>query len=409
MLSYKSFFDQKKVLFVGLGVDCEMVPDIISLIKMGVQVTVFDLRSEVRIKSAIEKIQAAGMAHFEFGTFPADLVKTHHLVIKSEDISDDIACIKEAVHHGISVELVHTLLLKIAPSITLIGVLGMSGKSTTAYLINKILANKDFHFIDQNPLSFLKKIKKGDTVLVTIPDNHYPAYIKARISPYVAVVTNETSIKVLDHQTYNNFLIANDSTIDILKKENHVKAKILRTSPGIIPSSWNIPFPNHIKENMALALRVAELFKVEFDDVQEIYENFKPLKGRLELCKKFSGIDFYNDAAAVCPYATFTSLKTIGTDTVLILGGMEHNYDKYELFEAIPKFVSIIILIPGSGTMKIHNIFPNTKYAESIEEAVVLSRQYANKGGKVLFSPGFLPFTSISDQTDRFQKAVKKL
>ena len=417
MSSYKNFFKDKKVLVVGLGANCEAVADIIFLIKAGAVVSMIDMRSESRIEPAIKKIQAAGMIACEFGTMARSHVEDKDIVVKALDVPYDVPCIEEALQREIPVEISSTLFLKMAPPIILVGVFGMCGKSTTAHLIQKILIprfkekdGQSFHFIDQqstqSPLSVLKKIKKGDVVLTSILEEQYEAYMKARISPHVAVVTNITDVHLLEFQTYNNFLVANDATVDAIKASNvNIKAKILRTGAAFVPASWSIHQPLHIKENMALALRVAELFKIEFDDVQLLFELFKPLKGRLELCRN----NVYNDSSSVRPYATLTALKTIGgeKDIVLILGGGATKDDLYELFQIIPIHVDLLILIPGSGTMKIHQSDIKSIYALSIEEAMLRAKEHAQKGQKILFSPGFLPTTTIKERNEQFLKALK--
>lgn len=421
MSTYKTFLKGKHVLVVGLGPDGELAPDVAFLLKIGVQVTIADMRSEVRIQPAVEKIQAAGMAQFYFGNMGRDLLEGKDIVLKSPDVPYDVPCIEEAIDRGISVETPSTFLLKLAPPITLIGVLGLCGKSTVAHFIYQSLSavfeeDQSFWYTDAKPaqgtLSILKKVKKGDVMLAAINDSEYIAFKHAHMSPHVAVVTTPLEdYSILEYQTYNNFLIGNDTTIDSLKNAN-VKAKMLRTGVGIIPTRWDIAnFFTYIRENMALALRVAELFKVDFDTIQTKFEEFKGLKGRLEFVKKYSGIDYYNDTRSVRPYSTTLALRTLGgaNDVVLIIGGVSHREDLFELGKAIENHVKKIILIPGSGTMQLHNVFPDSIYARSIEEAVDLSRQYADRGGKVLFSPAFSPQTSVRDRGEQFVKAVKKL
>jgi UDP-N-acetylmuramoylalanine--D-glutamate ligase len=419
MSSYKNFFKDKKVLVVGLGANCEAVADIVFLIKAGAHVSMIDMRSEARIEQSVKKIQAAGMVACEFGTMARSHVEDKDIILKALDIPNTVPCIDEALNQDIPVETSSTLFLKMAPPIILIGVFGACGKTTTSYLINKVLSpqfnekdGQNFWYIDQqssqSPLNVLKKIKKGDVVLTSIREEQYDAYMKARISPHVAVVTNFTDVKLLEFQTYNNFLIANDSTVDAIKESNiNIKAKILRTNSAFLPSSWSIHQPLHIKEDMALALRVAELFKIDFQDIQIHFETFKTLKGRLELCRN----NIYNDAASVCPHSTVAALKTIGgdRDVVLILGGGANNDDVYELFQVIPKHVAVLILIPGSGTMKLHQIDITSMYATTIGEAVLLVKEHAKKGHKLLFSPAFLPQTTIRERSEQFVKALKEI
>lgn len=421
MSSYKTFFKGKNVLVLGLGPDCEAVSDVIFLIKSGANVSVADMRSEARIVIPVKKIQAAGMVSFTFGNMSRSLVQNIDMILKSKDIPDTVPCIEEAIDRGIPVEIASTLFLRLAPPITLLSVIGQCAKGVVFDLIEKILKpvfSKDQtiwvmdHTMQNSPLNILKKIKKGDIVLNTIDHREYSYYVKARISPHVAVLTTPINSDLLSYQTYNNFLIAKDSTIDILKSETNTKAKMLRTSTGIIPASWNVSvFPKHIKENMALALRVSELFKIDNDILQEVFETFKVPKGNLDLVKSVMGVDFYNDNNSICPEATITAVTSLGADKniLLILGGVYAGDDMYEFTKIIPKYVKKLIFIPGSGTMTLHKAFKDSLYAHNIKDALRIAKENAQKGDKILFSPSFPPLNSIKERNQEFLKAIKKI
>jgi UDP-N-acetylmuramoylalanine-D-glutamate ligase len=83
----------------------------------------------------------------------------------------------------------------------------------------------------------------------------------------------------------------------------------------------------------------------------------------------------------------------------------------------IPNHVHTIITLPGSGTMKervaMLKDMNNTKIVASpnIEEAVRLSIESANKGDKIVFSPGFgaRGDGNRKERGEKFVRAVKSL
>jgi len=390
------------------------------------------------------------------------------------------------------IEYPQTLFLKLSPPITLIGVLGTCGKTTVAHMIHSILKKAFEEYKDQGifyidpeaagALVHLKKVRKGDLVVARITRTLIPAFEHARVSPHIAVFTtlsssrnslmiagdnsvsltatdstvsavsrshghpsdhpSSTIFNILEFQTYNNFIIGSDAVIDEIR-ENPViepKAKMLRTGAGIVPTDWQVRYRgSYDRDNVALAMRTAELFKISLETVRAAIEGWKGLKGRLELVKKVAGIEFYNNTAASTAPATFAALRTISDNknVVLIMGGAMTSQsggtsggaspetlilgESYiELIEHIPQYVSSVILIPGSGTMSLRRLIQNTsanerlpfRYAPTIEDAVRMARESARRGDKVLFSPTFDAYgveKSRAERGEKFVKAVREL
>jgi UDP-N-acetylmuramoylalanine--D-glutamate ligase len=198
------------------------------------------------------------------------------------------------------------------------------------------------------------------------------------------------------------------------------KAKMMRTSQNLVPQDWDIKYRGgYDKENSALAMRVAELFKVPNTLVRGVLEKWSGLKGRLEPVKKIGGVEFLNDTASTRPLATLAALQTVSENrnVILILGGAWAGDSYDELIDNLSQYVSSIVLLPGSGTLRIRKDLAMISdvpcfYAHTIEEAVTLAREHARKGDKVLFSPGFQVFgtdDSRMSRGDRFVKAVRSL
>ena len=492
-MTYKEFFKDKKIAVVGLGPHLEMIADIKFLLKNGADVTIYDMRSETDCRHGLAELIDVGLTKYFFSissNIPSRTKAKHVMNIAIDsttknasdakhisDAKDEYVKVNEPIDHGLSsdlaavdliilspdmpldasflakarvanvrIEYPQTLFLKLAPPITLIGVLGSCGKTTVSHMIFAILKkafesyeDQGVYYIDPetpSALSYLKKSKKGDLVVARITKSLIPAYEEARVSPHIAVFTtlsskqnypgarapSSTIFNMLEFQTYNNFIIGNDDVIDQIR-ENPViepKAKMLRTGAGIVPIDWKIRYRGgYDRENAALALRTAELFKIPLETSKEVLESWKGLKGRLELVKKVGGVEFYNDTAACSPVATLAALRSISVNKniVLIFGGATTGDSYTELIENIPQYVSTVILLPGSGTMGVRRSVStiagvSVHFAHAIEDAVVFARDKAGKGDRVLFSPGFDACgveKSWMERGDKFVKAVRGL
>lgn len=443
-MTTREYFQGKRIAVIGLGPHGEMVSDVKFLIKADTLVSVYDLRSEARLKSHIVFLRSIGLANYVCGSIPPDDLLDMDLIILSHEYPRDSSFLKGARDKGIPIEYPETLFFRLAPPVTVVGIMGSCGKATVMSLLAPLLetaceadGTQSMFTLDPDSgdgiLASLKKIKSGDIALIRIVESVMQELHDMRVSPHVAVFTTvppkgsyaRSPFEILTYQTYNNFIIASDEVIDAI----HIfkfqpKAKMLRTKSSIIPASWIFgaketnPW-NHERENASLALQTARLFKVPDEVCQSLIEKWKPLKGRLELVKKTKTVEFYNDTGSVSPDSTIVAIRSITTkrNLVLILGGADAGKDYKELYTLLPQYVHAVILLPGSGTMKERKALRTIEEilivsAPSIEEAVRLARDHARTGDCVLFSPGFAAGgfdASRIDRGEKFVRAVRSL
>jgi UDP-N-acetylmuramoylalanine-D-glutamate ligase len=385
-------------------------------------------------------LRTLGLANFICGTVPPDDLLDMDLIILSHEYPRESSFLTAAAAAGVPIEYPESLFFKQAPPVTVVGIMGESGKSSVMSMLEPMLKaacareeGQGFFALDpesnQGILAHMKRIRSGDVVLARIVPNIMRELSRMRMSPQVAVFTtvpgtdayDEWPFEILAHQTYNNFMIASDEVIDAARAYKELpRAKMLRTKTTIIPTDWDFETVGvHDRENAAVALQAARLFKLDDETAQRILLRRKPLKNRLEFMRKVRHADFYNDAASTHPEATAAAIRSLsrGMDTVLIFGGMRSGDDYRVLYSAFPDHVHTIVLVPGSGTMieratlaKIAAV--NIVSAPSIEEAARLALEAAKKGDKVLFSPGF-PAGGIDSSRrvrgERFERAVKSL
>ena len=439
-MASRDYFKGKRIAVVGLGPHGELVTDVKFLIKAGALVAVYDLRSEARLKSHLVFLRSIGLANYVCSAIPADDLLDMDLIILSHEYPRDSSFLKAAQDKKIQIEYQETLFFKLAPPLTVVGVMGAVGKATVVSMLEPLLESacdalegQGFCVIDPESdggiLSNLKKAKTGDILLARITDSMMKELYEMRISPHVAIFTTippkgsyfSNPFEILTYQTYNNFIVASDEVIDATHRlKFQPKAKMLRTKASLLALGW-LPHGRaaHDRDNASLALQAARLFKVPDEVVQPIFDSWKALKGRLEFIKKVKNVEFYNDTASVSVVSTESAVQNIsqGRNVILVFGGAESGSEYAALYALLPKYVHTVILLPGSGTMRQRQTLQKVDHikiisAQSVEDAVVLAMEHAHQNDRVLFSPGFQAGgmeNSRKARGENFVKAVRGL
>jgi len=435
----RDYFLGKRVAVIGIGPHGEMLNDIKFLVKAGALVSVYDMRSEARLAGHLSSLRSFGLANQVFGSIPIDDLLDMDLIILSHDYPRNSSFLIEAKKNGIEIEYPETLFLKLVPPVSVIGVIGDCGKATVISMLVPMLrdacdkSNQACVMIDpeseEGTLSHLKKIKNGDVIVMRIVPKMMPEIAALKWSPQVAVFTTipsngsfkESAFEIIGFQTYNNYVIGNDHIIDAIRASGfQSKAKMIRTKSSLVPDDW-LPFARtpHDRENAAMALETARIYKVKDDVAEMTLSAWRPLKGHLEIVKKVKNIEFINDSASVCPAATAANMSVLATNKnlILIFGGADDGSDYREFYNAVREYAHTVITIPGSGTMKERRTLQNlggvtVLSAPSLEEAVRLSIDQTKRGDKVLFSPAFPACgtdASRKERGERFVRAVRAL
>jgi len=438
-MSSLTYFKGKRIAVIGLGPHGEMITDIMFLIKAGALVAVYDLRSESRLKSHITLLRSVGLISYVCGSIPPEDLLDMDVIILSHEYPRESSFLAQAQENKIPIEYPETLFFRLAPALTVVGIIGVAGKSTVMSMLTPMLqsvcgARAEQHLFTIDPeseggiLVHITKVQSNDIVLIRIEQAMLSELYSLRMSPHIAILTSVPSMgytkspfEILSYQTYNNFIIGSDKVIDAIHADGfHARAKMFRTKSDSVPADWEFNgMGHHDRENAALALEVASIFKVSTDIIRDVLEKWKPLKGRLEFVRKVKHVEFYNDTASTFSCSTEIGLHALAGEKnmILVFGGGENGCDYRTLYTLFPEMIHMVILLPGSGTMKERKALMSIKDMKiysvpSIEEAVVLASEEAVKGDRVLFSPGFLAGgadRSRKERGDRFVKAVKWL
>ncbi len=162
----------------------------------------------------------------------------------------------------------------------------------------------------------------------------------------------------------------------------------------------------------ALAARASE---IKNDVIRESLQTFEGVEHRLELVRTVDGVKYINDSKATNINAVWYALDSYNVPMVLILGGRDKGNDYTELIKQIRQKVHTIVAI-GEARPKIKDqlapIVPNFETAETLPDAVKISRNYAKRGEIVMLSPACASFDMFENYEHRgevFKKAVNNL
>src|SRR5436309_1156190 len=111
----RNYFQGKRIAVIGLGPHGEMVSDVKFLIDEGALVSIYDLKSEARLKSHIIFLRSLGLANYVCGSVPAEDLLDMDMIILSHEYPRDSSFLKGVIDKKIPVEYPETLFFRLAP------------------------------------------------------------------------------------------------------------------------------------------------------------------------------------------------------------------------------------------------------------------------------------------------------
>jgi UDP-N-acetylmuramoylalanine--D-glutamate ligase len=453
----------KKVTVMGLGLHGGGVGTISFLAKAGANVLVTDIKTKEELINPLEKLKGLKNVKYVFGQHRSEDFTNADLIIKTPQVSWNNQHIKLALSKNIPVEVDASLFFKFCHN-PIIGITGTKGKTTTASLIYDILeeAGKTPIKVGVSQVSVLdklKKIKKDSIIVFELSSWRLASLGREKLSPQIAVWTNfypdhlnyykdMESYKrdkryILAYQKSTDQAVINwdQETLKSLEPEikaNLTKFSILNELNGqsiyLKENSifWNdgeeikkIIDVNEIKikgrhnlGNVLAACGVALLLGVKKEKIKEVVSNFKGIAHRLELVREIKGVKYYNDTSATTPESAIAGIESFSEPLILIAGGSDKKLDLSNLAETIAKKSKEIIFLKGIATnniidkLKKRGLRKNFPIVDSMEQAVILAEELADRGDVVLLSPGaasFGLFKSEFDRGNKFKEAVRNL
>lgn len=175
----------------------------------------------------------------------------------------------------------------------------------------------------------------------------------------------------------------------------------------------------HLLANVAAAAALARAVGVDPAAIRAAIRDFKLAPHRIQLVAELSGVSYVDDSKATNAHAADASLSSFDS-VVWIVGGLLKGVDPAPLIEKHAKRLKAAVII-GSDTTELEALFaklcPDLKVRvisgdQVMEQAVLISSEYAQAGDTVLLAPAAASMDQFKDYADRgrqFQNAVRSL
>jgi len=381
-----------------------------------------------------------------------DLILNADEVIKSPGIPDGIEEIQQIKNKGISIISEVEFAFRYTNA-KIAAITGSNGKTTTTLLLGHTLKNagydvlvagnlgvgfaasiaeRDYDYIVLELSSFqldgIKEFRSDIAILLNITPDHLDRYDN-KLEQYAG-----SKFRITENQTEHDVLILNaDDTIvnKISTKAKRLPISLIQEQKegGFLKNNELIINLNNktmtmqelalqgrhnIFNSMAAAM-AARVFEVKDSVIKQSMIDFQNIEHRLEYVLTVHGIDFVNDSKATNINACWFALESMTKDVVWIVGGVDKGNDYSQLTTMVDQKVRAIICL-GNKNEKIITTFKGKVdtivQASTMEEAVNISYNLAQKEDVVLLSPAcasFDLFTNYEDRGFQFKQSVRKL
>lgn len=408
-----------------------------------------------RYKAALNELNVS----FEENQHTSELILNATEVVKSPGIPATAPIVKALKQKGIPVVSEIEFAKRYTQAKT-VCITGSNGKSTTTMLTYHILKNaglnvglggnigqsfaaqvatEDFDWYVLEISSFMLddmfEFKADIAVLLNITPDHLDRY-DYKLDNYAA-----SKMRIVQNQTSEDVFIYcedDEETQKILKRTKinarpypfSIRKKI---ENGAYLENSTIHINTHLNEELTMSISdlalqgkhniynsmasgiVAKVLELRNESIRESMGNFKNIEHRLEFVAKISDVTYINDSKATNVNSTWYALESVGTQVVLIMGGVDKGNDYSMLKDLVRSKVKAIVCM-GKDNKRIHEAFEDDVEVIvntfSAEEAVQVAYHLAKKGDTVLLSPAcasFDLFKNYEDRGNQFKAAVKEL
>lgn len=362
-------------------------------------------------------------------------IGSYDMLFISPGISKNTETVQRAYEAGVKVyNDVSYFVEKMRGKVTLIGVTGSNGKSTTVSLLQHVLEGLGKKSIlvgniGNSPMQYLREFDEGEEF----------EYVVLELSSFQLEIFNDqqyVDIGVFTNLTPNHLdRHQGDMQVYANEKMNMFGggSKIITTSSSEGVSKYVLPNisdfvdvsledldefyfsdsirlkGDHNKFNIAFVLEVLKLLDIN-DDVSDLISSFGGLEHRVEFVREVDGVEYYNDSKSTSPEATITALNALGdvNNIVLIAGGTDKGVGYGSWVDPLNLYVKHMVILDHDINEKLIDACKksNTEYtvAGDIHEAVKKASEVSESRDTVLLSPGSASFGMFLNFEDRGKK-----
>ncbi|MGL5151999.1 MAG: UDP-N-acetylmuramoyl-L-alanine--D-glutamate ligase [Clostridium sp.] len=431
---FKKFIKDKKVAVVGIGVS--NIPLINFLLKLGANVSAFDVKSEKDLGEVSIDFKNKGV-DLILGEGYLDKLTGFEVVFKTPSMRIDCEALVRVKNEGAYITSEMEEFVRYCKG-KVFGVTGSDGKTTTTTIISKLLIEEGYKtWVGGNigtPLfSQIEEIQETDKVVLELSSFQ----LMTMDSPIdVAVCTNLSPNHLdmhKDMQEYidakkNIFLYQNADNVLIVNRENDIthefakeaKSKVRefsskrRIQDGAYYEDGNLYLKDvkvvekkdivikgmHNVENYLTAF-LATADDVSTKSMKKVAETFGGVEHRGEFVREIDGVKYYNSSIDSSPTRTLAALRSFDKKIILIAGGYDKNIPFDPLANEGHHYIKELIIM-GATANKIENVFVKLKDDQGVdirihkvgnlEEAVLKAKALASDGDVVALSPACASF-----------------
>ncbi|MBC90685.1 MAG: UDP-N-acetylmuramoyl-L-alanine--D-glutamate ligase [Flavobacteriaceae bacterium] len=443
----------KKLVVLGIGISGLGVANL--AFNKGFKVFVSDIGAiNQKIKKQLDNLKI----FWEENTSEATCLNDANYLIKSPGVPDNSPTVLKAKYLEIPV-ISEIEFASIYTNAKIIGITGTNGKTSTTELTYHILKKSGINvgIAGNIGISFAQQVLDNCFDVYVLELSSFQLDDIVNFSPDIAVITNlspdhldryknnfesyiKSKLKISLNQNTTQFLIINANDLNLMNaiKKNSIKSKkyyygykidgpsttsLKKNKINIehLNSKTMIPitsFPlkgRHNLLNAMAASTVASILNIDKNIIRKSLESFKSLPHRLEHVLKIHDVNYINDSKATNVNATFYALQTINSKGIWIAGGVDKGNDYGELIPLVQEKIKAIICL-GKDNEKLIKVFQTIVNiiveTESIDEAVKIAHNIAERKETVILSPAcasFDLFKNYEDRGDQFKKAVRNL
>ena len=437
---YEKYFRDKNITVMGIGLLGRGVGDIKLLASCGAHIIATDLQEKKKLEKSLRQLKKFKNITYTLGKHSIQDFRNCDFILKGAGVPLENKYIEAAQAENITVQMSFGLVLDILKKegmhITVIGITGSKGKSTTTGLVEAILKKSGlpYHLAGNirgiANLPLLKKVNNGDIILAELDSWQLQGLHSVKISPDIAVFTNffedhlnyyEGSMRnyfkdksaIFRYQTKKDHLILTNASKKAIKKyyRRTIESKKYLTRFKNLPKSWEyIIFGKHNEKNLAQANQVGKLLNISRSLIKEALTEFEGVDGRFQRIGAKNGITFFNDNNSTTPESTVVSLQSLkkqypGRNIILIGGGSDKEFHYHKMAKYVERNVRFTLLFSGGATDKLRECFSskfeNFRETLHMKTAMNIAIDEAKRGDIIILSPGAASFGVFNNEYER--------
>ncbi len=367
------------------------------------------------------------------------ILKDASCIIKSPGIFFQTSFLERAKRLHVEIISDFELYYRLFPQKNYYIVTGSVGKTTTVYLLSRMVSN--FCNYDIKPVgnvgnAFFNNI---DETKLVVEASSFMLHHTSSVKPNVYVITNLFPHHLDYHLTFDNYYFDKTKLIHQIKpggllvypyddqrlrmyfeKVNHINVFSFsfanQNATCYVKGDWimlnQVPFieiselsrnENHNLLNMMASILVASYLNIDKKNIVDALKAFQGVKYRFQTVYHQFGITVINDSKSTTPVATKSALESVhilypSAKKILILGGILKN-ESFSILDAFIKEYQMVYCFGASAIQLALQVNATPiKVMDKLEE--VVNDLDLNEGSVVLFSPGCVSF----DQYENFEK-----